>query len=102
VFFGILDKTGKDYNDATSATFHQYSAGYQAINTLFPASFGYTANSLDGGSNGANQLVVTGTLDLRGSTIQTQQGGNISILDPRSSGRAGASAAPSRRHFTRP
>jgi len=80
-FFDILNTTGLDYNNPSSATYKQYSAGYEAINTLFPASYGYTANAL-GAANGANQLVTTGMLDLRGSTIQTQQGGDISILGP--------------------
>ena len=43
----ILDTTGKDFNNPASPFFHQYSRGYQAINTLFPASFGYTQNSLE-------------------------------------------------------
>jgi hypothetical protein len=81
VFTAILDTTGKDYNDPNSAFFHQYDRGYQAINTLFPASFGYTANN-SGSTNGANQPVVTGNFDMRGSTVQTQQGGDISILGP--------------------
>jgi hypothetical protein len=81
VFFDVLNTTGLNYNNPSSSGYKQYSAGYQAINTLFPASYGYTANSL-GCVNGANQLVQTGTLDMRGSTIQTQQGGNISILGP--------------------
>ncbi|MDB5609253.1 MAG: filamentous hemagglutinin [Bradyrhizobium sp.] len=81
VFTGILNTTGLDYNNPASPFYHQYERGYQAINTLFPASLGYTANSL-GSVNGANQLVHTGDLDLRGSTIQTQQGGNISMFGP--------------------
>ncbi|HEX3505529.1 MAG TPA: filamentous hemagglutinin family protein [Xanthobacteraceae bacterium] len=81
VFFDILNATGLDYNIQSSPSYHQYSAGYQAINTLFPAAFGYTVNAL-GTVNGANKLVQTGNLDMRGSTIQTQQGGDISILGP--------------------
>jgi hypothetical protein len=81
-FFQALNLTGLDYNNSSSPYYHQYSRGYEAINTLFPASYGYTQNALSGGTNGANQLVQTGFLDMRGSTIQTQQGGNISILGP--------------------
>ncbi len=47
-----------DYSDASSPFAGQYARGYQAINTLFPASYGYTSNSLDGGLNGANSLVT--------------------------------------------
>src|ERR1700742_4343741 len=82
LLLNILNTTGKYYNDPASPFFHQYSRGYLAINTLFPAAFGYTANSLDGGSNGAQQIVSTGDLDMRQSTIQTQQGGDINILGP--------------------
>jgi filamentous hemagglutinin family protein len=81
LFFGILDAVGQDYNNPSSTYYHQYDAGYQAINTLFPASYGYTDNAL-GTVNGAAQLVTTGNFDLRSSTVQTQQGGNISILGP--------------------
>jgi filamentous hemagglutinin family protein len=81
-FFAILNAVGLDETNPSSAYYHQYSNGYQAIDTLFPASYGYTQNSLSGGTDGANQLVRTGDLDIRGSTIQTQQGGNISILGP--------------------
>ncbi len=42
VFLAILNTTGIDYNDPVSPYYHQYSRGYQAINTLFPASLGYT------------------------------------------------------------
>jgi filamentous hemagglutinin family protein len=80
--FSVLDATGNNHNDPNSPNFGRYATGYQAINTLFPASFGYTANDLSGGTNGANQLVHTGDLDLRGSTIQTQQGGSVSLLGP--------------------
>jgi hypothetical protein len=43
---------------------------------------GYTQNNLGGGTNGANQLVQTGNLDLRLSAIESMWGGNISILGP--------------------
>jgi hypothetical protein len=63
----------------SSPFFHQYARGYQAINTLFPAALGYAANSLNGGTQGALTPVTIGNLDIRSSTIQTQQGGTISI-----------------------
>src|ERR1700757_1344409 len=96
VFSRVLNTTGLDFNDPQSPFFKSDAPGYAAINTLFPASFGYTANNLTGVSNGANQLVSTGTLDLRGSTIQTDQGGNISLFGPGGNilvGSASASAA---------
>ncbi|MCK9919337.1 filamentous hemagglutinin family protein [Microbacteriaceae bacterium K1510] len=81
VLVNILDATGKDYNDASSPFYHQYERGYQAIGALFPARLGYTANSLNG-ANGAATQVATGSFDMRGSTVQTQQGGNVIILGP--------------------
>jgi len=94
VLFNVLTQVGEDYNNAASPYFQQYARGYQAINTLFPASFGYTANNLDGGTNGANQLASTGNLDIRSTTIQTQQGGNVSILGPGGQALVGSTTAP--------
>ncbi len=92
--FRILAQVGKDYNDDASPFKGQYARGYAAINTLFPASLGYTANGLDGGSNGAQARVSTGDLDMRGSTIQTQRGGNVSILGPGGDALLGGTSAP--------
>lgn len=94
VFFKLLQLTAKDYNDPASPYFHQYARGYEAVNTLFPAALGYTANNLAGGANGAAQLVHTGDLDLRTSTVQTQQGGSIYLLGPGGEALLGSSSAP--------
>ena len=77
VYFNELTQTS-----VPGASFQKYSRGYTAVNTLFPASLGYTANDLTGGSNGANLQVRTGDLDLRLATLQTARGGDISILGP--------------------
>jgi hypothetical protein len=78
VYFDELQQTAvKD-----GPSYLQYQRGYEAVNTLFPASLGYTANNLGGGSNGANAPVVTGNLDLRLATIQTDFGGDIDIFGP--------------------
>lgn len=92
--FAVLTQVDVDYNDPASPFVHQYARGYQAINTLFPAALGYTANSLSGGKQGADTLVHTGDLDIRSNTIQTQQGGNITILGPGGQALVGAAAAP--------
>ncbi|KVS74127.1 filamentous haemagglutinin family protein [Burkholderia cepacia] len=94
VLFGILAQVGVDFNDPASQYSGQYARGYQAINTLFPASFGYTANNLGGGSNGANKQVATGNLDIRSTTIQTQQGGDVTILGPGGQALVGSTTAP--------
>ncbi len=78
VYFNELVQT----SDPNGPSFKQYARGYLAVNTLFPASYGYTLNDLTGGGNGSNQPVETGNLDLRLATIQTDHGGNIYILGP--------------------
>ncbi|WP_174956313.1 filamentous haemagglutinin family protein [Burkholderia aenigmatica] len=94
VLFGVLAQVGADFNDPASRYNGKYSRGYQAINTLFPASFGYTANNLEGGSNGANKPASTGNLDIRSTTIQTQQGGDVTILGPGGQALVGSTTAP--------
>ncbi|PQV46060.1 filamentous haemagglutinin family protein [Paraburkholderia sp. BL21I4N1] len=94
VLFNVLTQVGTDYNNPASPYYQKYARGYEAINTLFTASFGYTANNLAGGSNGANQTANTGNLDIRSTTIQTQQGGNISILGPGGQALVGSTNAP--------
>lgn len=94
VLFGVLAQVGGDFNDASSPYRGQYARGYQAINTLFPASYGYTANNLGGGSNGANKPASTGDLDIRSTTIQTQQGGDVMILGPGGQALVGSTTAP--------
>lgn len=92
--FQVLQTVDVDYNNPASPYYRQYARGYAAINTLFPAAYGYTANSLGGGGNGANQIVSTGTLDIRSTTIQTQQGGNVTILGPGGQALVGSESAP--------
>jgi filamentous hemagglutinin family protein len=94
-FFKLLAQVGADYNDPNSPYYHQYARGYAAINSLFPASFGYTDNGAGaGGLNGDAKTVDTGDLDIRSSTIQTQQGGNINILGPGGQALIGSVDAP--------
>lgn len=112
VFLDILDQVGLDFNavkrtvtdrnhpmgveyNADNIRFAgQYGRGYQAIETLFPAELGYTQNALDGSGNGALVSRTTGTLDIRGSTIQTRFGGNIDILGPGGPVLVGSTGAP--------
>jgi len=93
--FKMLAIVGSDYNDASSPFHGQYARGYAALSTLFPATLGYTDNgSGQGGINGAQQTVDTGDLDIRNTTIQTQQGGNVNILAPGGQALLGSSSAP--------
>ncbi|QVN21362.1 filamentous haemagglutinin family protein [Burkholderia pyrrocinia] len=94
VLFKVLTSVGEDYNNPASPYYQKYARGYEALNTMFPASLGYTANNLGGGSNGANRLIDTGDLDIRSTTIQTQQGGNVSILGPGGQALIGSTSAP--------
>ncbi|HVT35069.1 MAG TPA: filamentous hemagglutinin family protein, partial [Nevskiaceae bacterium] len=94
VLFDVLNQTGLDFNKPDSLYFQQYQRGYAAIERLFPAALGYTHNDLTGALNGALAPVATGTFDMRGSTLQTQQGGDIAILGPGGSVLIGSAAAP--------
>ncbi|MFM7785305.1 MAG: filamentous hemagglutinin family protein, partial [Gammaproteobacteria bacterium] len=91
VLLDILDRTGLDYNDPDSRFAQQYARGFEAIDTLFPASLGYTLNTRDGTPP---SVVPTGTLDMRGSTIQTQRGGDILVLGPGGDVGVGSTSAP--------
>lgn len=94
-FFKLLAQVGADYNDPSSPYYNQYARGYAAIESLFPAALGYTNNgSGAGGINGEAKTVDTGDLDIRSSTIQTQQGGNVSILGPGGQALIGSVEAP--------
>lgn len=94
VLFKVLASVGEDYNNPASPYYQKYARGYEALNTMFPSSFGYTANNLGGGNNGANKVIDTGDLDIRSTTIQTQQGGNVSILGPGGQALIGSTSAP--------
>jgi filamentous hemagglutinin family protein len=89
VYFNELIQTSLP----TSSSYKQYARGYQAVNTLFTASLGYTLNDLSGGANGSNAPVLTGNLDLRLATIQTDQGGDIFLLGPGGEVLAGSTVA---------
>jgi hypothetical protein len=78
IYFNELKETA----DPSSPSYLKYSRGYEAVNTLFPASDGYTQNDLTGGANGANKTIVTGNLDLRLATIQSDYGGSVDIFGP--------------------
>jgi len=94
--FRILAAVGADYNDQSSPFQGQYARGYAAIDALFPGAKGYTQNGAgEGGLNGASSTVSTGNLDIRSTTIQTQQGGDVTIVGPGGQALIGSTAAPS-------
>ncbi|MCX7069529.1 MAG: filamentous hemagglutinin family protein [Gammaproteobacteria bacterium] len=112
VFLDLLDQVGLDYNGIGRTVVDrahldgvrysvdnirflgQYGRGYEAIETLFPAAAGYTENDLGGSRNGAIRQRRTGELDVRGSTVQTQFGGDVSILGPGGRILVGSASAP--------
>ncbi|MGY3608230.1 MULTISPECIES: filamentous hemagglutinin family protein [unclassified Bradyrhizobium] len=69
MLFAELKETGIDYNGADSLRFKQYTRGYSAIDRLFRAS----PTQVSGG---------WGDVMVRGGIVQTQSGGNISIMAP--------------------
>lgn len=78
VFFAELKAVGVSQQNGEAKS----QRGYQMVNTMFPASLGYTQNALDGGPGGASQLVKTGDLNLLHGTIQTKLGGDVSVFGP--------------------
>ncbi|WP_170292283.1 filamentous haemagglutinin family protein [Xanthomonas maliensis] len=94
VFLDVLKQVGEGYADPASADFQKYARGYAAIQAMFPAERGYTRNNLEGGANGAATRASTGSLDMRGSTLQTERGGDLRILGPGGDLQAGSTLAP--------
>lgn len=72
VLFTELRETGIDYNDADGPRFQQYTRGYSALHTLFPA----TAE-LESRDNPAG-----GNISLNNGLIATRSNGNITLLAP--------------------
>jgi filamentous hemagglutinin family protein len=67
VFYLVLRDAGRDRNNPDSANYKTYTAGYQAIQTLF------TNNQAQG---------ATGDITLAKRLIETKNGGDISLLAP--------------------
>jgi hypothetical protein len=95
VFFAELKAVGIGHQDKSV----QYRRGYEAVNTMFAPSLGYTQNEFGGGTNGANVLVKTGDLDMLHATIQTRRGGDISIFGPGGDIRVGSLAMEPNTNF---
>ncbi|MCK9917085.1 filamentous hemagglutinin family protein [Microbacteriaceae bacterium K1510] len=91
-FLDLLAQVGKDYNDASSPYAGKYARAYEAIATLFPASLGYTDNSA-GGSGAVPTVKHTGDLRMARSLVETQAGGDISILGPGGNAYVGSNSA---------
>ncbi len=95
VLFKLLAQVGTDYQNASSPYAGKYARGYEALDSLFPSTLGYTSNGAgQGGLNGAAATVDTGDLDIRSSTIQTQQGGDVTLLGPGGQALIGSTSAP--------
>ncbi len=112
VFFSELRIPG----DAAGCCFKEFSIGYAAVNTLFPASLGYTDNGPDEAAK--PKQTATGNLDLLHATIKTLQsgtlrvikadgksvdvavGGNIMVLGPGGTINVGTTAVEINKHLT--
>jgi Filamentous haemagglutinin family outer membrane protein len=81
-FLDFLTQVAKDYNDPSSTYHGQYGRAYQAIATLFPAGYGYTDNAGGGSGSGAAVMIPTGNLNMAGTLLETQMGGDINIIGP--------------------
>ena len=88
VFFAELKAVGIGITDKKG----EYQRGYRMVNTMFPASYGYTENALTGGANGANVLKHWGDLEMFHATMQTRFGGEVSIFGPSGTIRVGSLA----------
>jgi hypothetical protein len=94
VFFDILNRTGLDYNNIDSRFAQQYGRGFGAVGSLFPAAYGYTSYDTTLRPGEPQKTVSTGRLDMRGSTVQTQRGGDILVVGPGGSVVVGSASAP--------
>jgi len=91
-FLDFLTQVSEDYNNPASAYHDKYARAYDAIATLFPASYGYTDNNTSG-ANGASATVHTGDLRMAHSLIETQTGGDINILGSGGNAYVGSNAS---------
>jgi Filamentous haemagglutinin family outer membrane protein len=82
VFLDLLTRVAKDYNNPSSPYYLQYGCAYAAIATLFPAGSGYTDNAGGGSGSGAAAMIPTGNLNMAGTLLETQMGGDINIIGP--------------------
>jgi filamentous hemagglutinin family protein len=91
-FLAVLKQVGLDYKDPSSPNFGKYARAYEAIATMFPASLGYTDNS-GGGTGVVPPLKHTGDLRMAHALVETQTGGDISILGPGGNAFVGSNSA---------
>jgi hypothetical protein len=90
-FLNFLGQVVRDRNDTASPYFGNYRRAYLAIETLFPAAYGYTDNTKAIG-NSAAPAVQTGFLNIAKSVLETQMGGDINIIGPGGSITVGSAA----------
>jgi hypothetical protein len=80
-FLDFLTQVANDYRDNTSPYFGRFARAYTAIETMFPAAYGYTDNTT-GNGNGAATTVQTGSLYIAKSVLETQMNSDINIIGP--------------------
>ncbi len=74
VFYLVLRDSGRDHNDPSSTNYGAYTAGYAAIQTLFPGS------QTTAGSTAADPW--DGSITMATRLVETTNGGDISLLAP--------------------
>ncbi|WP_400768661.1 filamentous haemagglutinin family protein [Methylosinus sporium] len=84
-FLQFLTQVATDYRNSSSAYYQKYGRAYEAIGTLFPNGLGY-ANDGGGGSDPS----AIGRLVMPYSLVETQAGGDISIIGPNGGIRVGS------------
>ena len=72
--YTALLTTGRDYNNAASPYFGDYSRGYAALDLLFPGMDTQNANG--------TYTAYTGSINMFASRVKTDSGGNIEFMVP--------------------
>jgi hypothetical protein len=72
IFYQILRDSGRDHTSGTNQSDLNYEVGYEVIRTLFPGA----------SSTGDGSWPTTGGISLSGRSIETTNGGDISLLAP--------------------
>lgn len=86
IFYLVLRDAGRDHNDPDRPGFGTYTAGYQAIQALFPVPAGTDGTPgierLQSSDRPLTDYLFSGSIETQARDIRTKSGGNISILAP--------------------
>jgi filamentous hemagglutinin family protein len=68
--------------DAPNNQYQNFTRAYDAINALFPYSYGYTNDFVRNPSTGKHNLVATGDFDMTNAVVSTRYASDINVLGP--------------------